>query len=136
VDALWEYSLLEIRQRSWDRPYVDEFWHKLRMGSPDIDQPQLSASIGVTGVATSPICYPHLHGRHAVMRFAEEASRDPWYDDRDTGKALNETMDAVEVLAWWARDTYVISNNPRRGADRHDRARRPTKVYAASVRHR
>jgi hypothetical protein len=95
---------------------VDEFLRKLRMGFRDIDQLQISASIGVTRMVTSPICNPRLHGRHAAMGFAEEASRDPWYDDPD--KALNEIMDAVEVLAWCARDTYVISNNQRRGAGR------------------
>jgi hypothetical protein len=56
---------------------MDEFLRKLRMGFHDIDQPQISASIGAIRVVTSPLCYPRLHGRHAVMWFAEEASRDP-----------------------------------------------------------
>jgi uncharacterized protein YecE (DUF72 family) len=68
ADAFWEYPLvLEIRHRSWDRPYADDFLHKLWMGFCEIDQPQISYSIGLTRVVTSPVCYPRLHGRNAVM---------------------------------------------------------------------
>jgi uncharacterized protein YecE (DUF72 family) len=107
--------VLEIRHRSCDRPHVYTFLQELGIGFCNIDQPQLSSSIGLTQVVTSPIGYLRLHGRNAAAWFAEDANRDRRYDYRYTQEELDQIMHAVMVLAWRARETYLITNNHFRG---------------------
>jgi uncharacterized protein YecE (DUF72 family) len=116
ADAFREYPLvLEIRHRSWDRPQVYDFLRELGMGFCTIDQPQVSYSIGLTRVVTSPIGYLRLHGRNAAVWFAEDANRDRRYDARYTDEELAEVVETVELLSRRARGPYVITNNHFRG---------------------
>jgi uncharacterized protein YecE (DUF72 family) len=116
ADTFREYPLvLEIRHRSWDRPPVYEFFQELGMGFCNIDQPQVSSSIGLTRVATSPIGYLRLHGRNAAMWFAEGVGSAARYDYRYPAEELEEIVEAVEVLSRLARETYLITNNHFRG---------------------
>jgi uncharacterized protein YecE (DUF72 family) len=107
--------VLEIRHRSWDRPQVYDFLRELGIGVCNIDQPQVSYSIGLTRVVTSPIGYLRLHGRNAAAWFAEDSRRDRRYDYRYTDEELDELIDVAQVIAQWARDTYLITNNHFRG---------------------
>jgi uncharacterized protein YecE (DUF72 family) len=116
VDAFRGYPLvLEIRHRSWDRPEVYEFLQELGVGFCNIDQPQVSYSIGLTRVATSPIGYLRLHGRNAAMWFQEGAGAATRYDYRYTKGELEEIVNAVKVISHRARETYLITNNHFRG---------------------
>lgn len=116
VEVFQEYPLvLEIRHRSWDRPPVYEFLRELGMGFCNIDQPQVSYSISLTRVVTSPIGYLRLHGRNAAQWFAEGAGREARYDYRYSEEELQEIADTAEVLSHQAMDTYVITNNHFRG---------------------
>jgi uncharacterized protein YecE (DUF72 family) len=100
ADAFREYPLvLEIRHRSWDRPQVYDFLRELGMGFCNIDQPQVSYSIGLTRVVTSAIGYLRLHGRNAAAWFAEDANRDRRYDYRYTDEELAELVETVEILS-------------------------------------
>jgi uncharacterized protein YecE (DUF72 family) len=116
AEAFRDYPLvLEIRHGSWDRPPVYEFLRELGIGFCNIDQPRVSYSIGLTRVVTSAIGYLRLHGRNAAQWFAEGAGRDARYDYRYTDQEVQELVEAVEVIARRARDTYVIANNHFRG---------------------
>jgi uncharacterized protein YecE (DUF72 family) len=107
--------VLEIRHRSWDRAQVYDFLRELGMGFCNIDQPQVSYSIGLTLVVTSPLGYLRLHGRNAAAWFAEDAGRDARYDYRYSEAELQEIAGTVAILSRRARDTYVITNNHFRG---------------------
>jgi uncharacterized protein YecE (DUF72 family) len=116
ADMFREFPLvLEIRHRSWDHPQVYAFLRELGIGFCNIDQPQVSYSIGLTRVVTSPIGYLRLHGRNAAMWFAEGAGAAARYDYRYPAEELKEIVDAVEVLSRLARETYLITNNHFRG---------------------
>jgi uncharacterized protein YecE (DUF72 family) len=116
VAAFQEYPLvLEVRHRSWDRPQVYEILRELGVGFCNIDQPQVSYSIGLTRVVTSPIGYLRLHGRNAAMWFAEGADAAARYDYRYPAEELEAIVDVVEVLSRQARETYLITNNHFRG---------------------
>jgi uncharacterized protein YecE (DUF72 family) len=116
ADVFGVYPLvLEIRHRSWDRPGVYEFLRRLGIGFCNIDQPQMSYSIGLTRVVTSPIGYLRLHGRNAAMWFAEGADAAARYDYRYPAEELEAMVDVVEVLSRQARETYLITNNHFRG---------------------
>jgi uncharacterized protein YecE (DUF72 family) len=107
--------VLEIRHRSWDRAEVYEWLRALGLGFCNIDQPQVSYSIGLTRVVTSPVGYLRLHGRNAAMWFAEDSSAAARYDYRYPVEELRELVDAAEVISRRARDTYLITNNHFRG---------------------
>src|SRR5919109_3879516 len=116
ADPFREYPLvLEIRHRSWDRPPVYDFLRELGIGFCNIDQPQVSYSIGLTRVVTSPLGYLRLHGRNAAMWFAEEANAAARYDDRYSAEELQDLVEAAEVISRQARDAYLITNNHFRG---------------------
>jgi uncharacterized protein YecE (DUF72 family) len=116
AEAFAEYPrVLEIRHRSWDRADVFEFLQELGIGFCNIDQPQVSASIGLTRVVTSPVGYLRLHGRHAALWFQEGAGAAARYDYRYQAGELEELVDAVEEISRRAQETYLITNNHFRG---------------------
>jgi uncharacterized protein YecE (DUF72 family) len=94
---------------------VYEFLRELGIGFCNIDQPQVSYSIGLTRVVTSPIGYLRLHGRNTARWFAEAAGAAARYDYRYPAEELEEIVDAVEVISRRARETYLITNNHFRG---------------------
>jgi uncharacterized protein YecE (DUF72 family) len=114
--ALGDFPLVvELRHRSWDSPSAYHFLRELGVGFCNIDQPQVSYSLGLTHVVTGAVGYLRLHGRNAAMWFAEEADRDARYDYRYTAAELDELAAVVERLSQQAGDTYVIANNHFRG---------------------
>jgi uncharacterized protein YecE (DUF72 family) len=115
AEAFGMYPLvLEIRHRSWDRAEVFEFLQELGIGFCNIDQPQVSYSIGLTRVVTSPVGYLRLHGRNAAAWFAEGESA-ARYDYRYGTEELHQLLEAAEAISRRARDTYLITNNHFRG---------------------
>jgi uncharacterized protein YecE (DUF72 family) len=116
ADTFRAYPLvLEIRHRSWDRPEVYEFLRELGIGFCNVDQPQVSYSIGLTAHVTSPIGYLRLHGRNVANWFAEGVGSAARYDYRYPPEELEEIVEAVEVLGQRTRETYLITNNHFRG---------------------
>jgi uncharacterized protein YecE (DUF72 family) len=116
ADAFGAYPLmLEIRHRSWDRPQVYDFLRELGIGFCNVDQPQVSYSIGLTDRVTSPVGYLRLHGRNVANWFAEGADAAARYDYRYPAEELWAIVDVVEVLSRQARETYLITNNHFRG---------------------
>jgi uncharacterized protein YecE (DUF72 family) len=116
IERFRSYPLvLEVRHRSWDVPYVYELLQELGVGFCNIDQPQVSYSLGLTRQVTSDIGYLRLHGRNTATWFQEDADRDSRYDYHYSATELEEIAEALLAIASQARDTYLVANNHFRG---------------------
>jgi uncharacterized protein YecE (DUF72 family) len=107
--------VLEVRHRSWDRPEVYAFLQELGMGWCNIDQPQVSYSIGLTDRVTSAVRYLRLHGRNTAAWFADDADAAERYNYRYASRELQALQEIAEILSRHARETYLITNNHFRG---------------------
>jgi uncharacterized protein YecE (DUF72 family) len=107
--------VLEVRHRSWDRPEVYAFLAELGIGFCNIDQPQVSYSIGLTDHVTGAVGYLRLHGRNAAAWFAEDPNAAERYNYRYTREELDALQEIADTLSRHARDTYLITNNHFRG---------------------
>ena len=115
-DRFREYPLvLEIRHASWDRASSYRFLREIQIGFCNIDQPQVSYSIGPTKTVTSKIGYLRLHGRNVKEWFREDAGRDARYDYLYNEFELFEVSERIRVIAKEAEEVYVITNNHYRG---------------------
>jgi uncharacterized protein YecE (DUF72 family) len=111
-----EYPLvLEVRHASWDRSSVYQLLRENRIGFCNIDQPQVSYSIGPTSKVTSAVGYLRLHGRNVKDWFREDAGRDSRYDYLYNEFELFELTERTRQIAREAEETYVITNNHYRG---------------------
>ena len=116
VQRFRDYPLvLEVRHRSWDVPSVYEFLRESGVGFCNIDQPQVSYSLGLTQQVTSAIGYLRLHGRNTATWFQDNANRDARYDYLYSAPELEEITEALLHIAAQARDVYLIANNHFRG---------------------
>ena len=116
ADRFKEYPLvLEIRHASWDRASAYRFLREIGMGFCNIDQPQVSYSIGPTKTVTSKVGYLRLHGRNVKEWFREDAGRDARYDYLYNEFELFEISERVRAIAKEAEEVYVITNNHYRG---------------------
>ncbi len=111
-----EYPLvLEVRHASWDRSFIYQFLRENQIGFCNLDQPQVSYSIGATKISTSKIGYLRLHGRNEKEWFREGAGRDARYDYLYNEFELAEIAQRIRNIATEADETYVIANNHYRG---------------------
>jgi len=111
-----EYPLvLEVRHASWDRSLAYQFLRENQIGFCNIDQPQVSYSIGATKKVTSPVGYLRLHGRNVKDWFREDAGRDARYDYLYNEFEIFELTERIRQIAREAEETYVITNNHYRG---------------------
>jgi len=111
-----EYPLvLEVRHASWDRASAYQFLRDHGIGFCNIDQPQVSYSIGATKKVTSPLGYLRLHGRNVKEWFREGAGRDARYDYLYNEFEIFELTERARKIAEEAEETYVIANNHYRG---------------------
>jgi len=116
ADQFKEYPLvLEIRHTSWDRASVYQFLREIHMGFCNLDQPQVSYSIGPTKKVTSKIGYLRLHGRNVKDWFRENAGRDARYDYRYDEFELFEITERIRQISSEASEAYVITNNHYHG---------------------
>jgi uncharacterized protein YecE (DUF72 family) len=116
ADKFREYPLvLEVRHASWDRAPAYQFLRENQIGFCNIDQPQVSYSIGPTKKVTSTVGYLRLHGRNVKEWFREGAGRDARYDYLYNQFELFELTERVRQIAKEAGETYVIANNHYRG---------------------
>ena len=111
-----EYPLvLEVRHASWDRASAYQFLRDIQVGFCNVDQPQVSYSIGPTKKATSRTGYLRLHGRNAKEWFREGAGRDARYDYLYNEFEIFEITERIRQISKEAEETYVITNNHYRG---------------------
>jgi uncharacterized protein YecE (DUF72 family) len=116
ADRFKEYPLvLEIRHASWDRASAYRFLREIQIGFCNIDQPQVSYSIGPTKTVTSKIGYLRLHGRNEKDWFREDAGRDARYDYLYNEFELFEISERIRQISKEAEEVYVITNNHYRG---------------------
>jgi uncharacterized protein YecE (DUF72 family) len=116
ADKFREYPLvLEVRHASWDRAPAYQSLRENQIGFCNIDQPQVSYSIGPTKKVTSTVGYLRLHGRNVKEWFREGAGRDARYDYLYNQFELFELTERVRQIAKEAGETYVIANNHYRG---------------------
>ena len=116
ADQFKEYPLvLEIRHASWDRAPVYQFLREIHMGFCNLDQPQVSYSIGPTKKVTSKIGYLRLHGRNVKDWFRENAGRDARYDYLYDEFELFEITEGIRQISKEAEEAYVITNNHYHG---------------------
>ena len=116
ADQFKEYPLvLEIRHASWDRASSYQFLRELGVGFCNIDQPQVSYSIGPTKKVTSKVGYLRLHGRNVKEWFREGAGRNARYDYLYNEFELFEITERIRLIAKEAEETYVITNNHYHG---------------------
>jgi uncharacterized protein YecE (DUF72 family) len=111
-----EYPLiLEIRHASWDRASAYNFLREHQIGFCNIDQPQVSYSLGLTKKVTGPVGYLRLHGRNMKEWFHDGAGRDARYDYLYNEFELFEISERIRQIAREAEEVYVITNNHYRG---------------------
>jgi uncharacterized protein YecE (DUF72 family) len=111
-----EYPLvLEIRHASWDRASAYQFLREIQVGFCNLDQPQVSYSIGATKKVTSKTGYLRLHGRNVKEWFREGAGRDARYDYLYNEFEIFEITERIRQISKEAEETYVITNNHYRG---------------------
>ncbi len=111
-----DYPLvLEVRHASWDRASAYQFLRETRIGFCNIDQPQVSYSIGATKKVTTSTGYLRLHGRNVKEWFHEGAGRDARYDYLYNEFELFEISERIKQIAKEAETVYVIMNNHYRG---------------------
>jgi len=116
ADRFKEYPLvLEIRHASWDRASAYRFLREIGIGFCNVDQPQVSYSIGPTKTVTSKIGYLRLHGRNVKEWFREDAGRDARYDYLYNEFELFEISERIRAIAKEAEEVYVITNNHYHG---------------------
>jgi uncharacterized protein YecE (DUF72 family) len=116
ADRFKEYPLvLEIRHASWDRASAYRFLREIGMGFCNVDQPQVSYSIGPTKKVTGKIGYLRLHGRNEKEWFREDAGRDARYDYLYNEFELFEISERIRAIAKEAEEVYVITNNHYHG---------------------
>ncbi len=116
VEKFKDYPLvLEIRHASWDRAAAYQFLRENRIGFCNVDQPQVSYSLGPTKKVTAPTGYLRLHGRNVKEWFHEGAGRDARYDYLYNEFELFEISERIKQIAKDAEEVYVVTNNHFRG---------------------
>jgi len=111
-----EYPLvLEVRHASWDRASFYKSLKETGIGFCNIDQPQVSYTIGPTRKVTSKIGYLRLHGRNVKDWFREDAGRDARYDYLYNEFEIFELTERIRQIAKEAEEIYIIANNHYRG---------------------
>ncbi len=111
-----EYPLvLEVRHASWDRGSAFNFLRENGIGFCNIDQPQVSYSIGATKKVTGKLGYLRLHGRNVKEWFREGAGRDARYDYLYNEFELFELAERIREISKEAEEVYVITNNHYHG---------------------
>jgi uncharacterized protein YecE (DUF72 family) len=106
---------VEVRHRSWQQRAVREFLTEIGLDFCNIDQPQVSYSLGKTVWATGPLGYLRAHGRRREKWFEFGADREARYDYLYGPEELAELSARVRELLEKAPEVYVIFNNHPHG---------------------
>jgi len=106
---------VEVRHRSWQNRAVRDFLEKIGLDFCNIDQPQVSYSLGRTAWVTGSRGYLRAHGRHREKWFAFGDDRQARYDYLYDPEELADLADWVRELMNQTPEVYVIFNNHPRG---------------------
>jgi len=115
-EAFEEFPLaVEVRHRSWQRREVREFFTEAGLNFANIDQPQVSYSLGKTVWATGPLGYLRCHGRRQEKWFDFGDDRQARYDYLYSYAELQELASRCRELMAKASEVYLIFNNHPHG---------------------
>ncbi len=106
---------MEVRHRSWQQRAVRQFLTEVGLDFCNIDQPQVSYSLGTTVWATGPRGYLRAHGRRREKWFEFGQDRQARYDYLYPPEELAELAARTRELVDKAQDVYVIFNNHPQG---------------------
>ena len=106
---------LEVRHSSWNTPAFLHFLEERGVIFCNVDQPQISRSIGPTEIVTAPAAYVRLHGRNYRDWFRKGAGRDARYDYLYSEEELEPWVKRIRTMASGAMTTYVVTNNHFQG---------------------
>ena len=106
---------VEVRHRSWQQKAVREFLSDIGLDFCNIDQPQVSYSLGKTAWATGPVGYLRAHGRRKEKWFEFGGDREARYDYLYGPEELEDLAARVRELQEKAKEVYVIFNNHPKG---------------------
>ena len=106
---------VEVRHRSWQQRAVREFFTEIGLDFCNIDQPQVSYSLGQTAWATGPLGYLRAHGRRREKWFEFGDDREARYDYLYAPEELQDLAARARELLEKAPEVYVIFNNHPRG---------------------
>lgn len=106
---------VEVRHRSWQRREVQDFLRELGMDFCNIDQPQVSYSLGKTAWVTGSQGYLRAHGRRREKWFEFGNDRQARYDYLYSLEELGDLSVRVRELMAKTPEVYVIFNNHPRG---------------------
>ncbi|MEW6388786.1 MAG: DUF72 domain-containing protein [Thermodesulfobacteriota bacterium] len=114
--ALPEFPLaVEVRHRSWQRREVREFLQDAGLDFCNVDQPQVSYSLGHTAWVTGPRGYLRCHGRNRESWFEFGEERQARYDYDYSTQELAELAARTRELLSQSPEAYVIFNNHPKG---------------------
>ena len=106
---------VEVRHRSWQQRPVREFLQDLGLDFCNLDQPQVSYSLGKTAWVTGTRGYLRAHGRRREKWFEFGEDRQARYDYLYTPEELEDLAGRVRELLSRTPEVYVIFNNHPRG---------------------
>ncbi len=106
---------VEVRHRSWQRREVREFLTEVGLNFTNIDQPQVSYSLGKTVWATGPVGYLRCHGRRREKWFEFGDDQQARYDYLYPPAELEELANRCRELMAKAPEVYLIFNNHPHG---------------------
>ncbi|MCL6621053.1 MAG: DUF72 domain-containing protein [Syntrophobacterales bacterium] len=102
---------VEVRHRSWQRREVREFLSQAGLEFVNLDQPQVSYSLGRTAWVTGRLGYLRAHGRRRDVWFEFGEDRQARYDYLYGPEELAELATRTRELLTKAPEVYVIFNN-------------------------
>jgi len=115
-EAFRDFPLaVEVRHRSWQRREALEFFRELSLAFVNLDQPQVSYSLGRTAWASGPLGYLRAHGRRRETWFQFGEDRHARYDYLYGPEEIAELARRTGELLARAPEVYVIFNNHPRG---------------------
>lgn len=106
---------VEVRHRSWQQRAVREFLAEHGIAFCNLDQPQVSYSLGATDWVCGPLAYLRLHGRNREQWFGSGEDSSARYDYYYSPAELDELAARARRLLAHGKDTYLIFNNHPRG---------------------
>ncbi len=110
--VLEEFPLsLEVRHRSWQSRQVRDFLAQAGLDFCNIDQPQVSYSLGKTAWVTGPRGYLRCHGRRQEAWFEFGEDRQARYNYLYSPAELEDLAARARELMAQTREVYVIFNN-------------------------
>jgi uncharacterized protein YecE (DUF72 family) len=114
-------TVVEFRNRRWQRPSTLELLGSLGAGYANVDMPRLEGLLAPSSDVTGGVGYVRFHGRNAKTWW--RGSNVTRYDYAYSCEELVPWVDRIADIEAQSRDTYVFFNNHANGRAPHDAER-------------